>query len=325
MTGRVGPDVAGREDAPGHRDEVGQEVDGDQPGLAPGSSPSRAATVASSCSISATWRWPPSPYAFTLSLTSPNMQVRLGLAAGARDAALGVDHEVADEAGPGERRQGQERRGRVAARRADDRDRGVDERRQLGAMQLRQAVDGARRGGPGAGARSRTSAGSRPGSRSRKSGPRSMTAVPARRRGRGTRPAAAPWGRARKTASASGSSASMVSPVAARCGWMAADRLVVAVAAGEADDLDVRVPGEQADELGADVAGRPDDPDADPARPSSTARPRSERGVTPDERSVATAAGDSSPALTGATRPLTGRVAGLIGAPGSDGPSSWDA
>ena len=43
-------------------------------------------------------------------------QVRLGLAAGARNAALGVDHEVRDEPGPGERRQREHRHGRVATR-----------------------------------------------------------------------------------------------------------------------------------------------------------------------------------------------------------------
>ena len=54
-------------------------------------------------------------------------QVRLGFATRARDAALGIDHEIADQPGPRERRQGEQRRGRVAARRTDDRDRGVDQ------------------------------------------------------------------------------------------------------------------------------------------------------------------------------------------------------
>ena len=44
-----------------------------------------------------------------------------------------------------------------------------------------------------------------------------------------------------------------------------ADRLVVAVAPGEADDQDVGMPGEQADELRPDVPGRADD--ADPQSP----------------------------------------------------------
>ena len=44
------------------------------------------------------------------------------------------------------------------------------------------------------------------------------------------------------------------------------DRVVVAAAPGEPDQLDVRMAGQQPDQLGADVAGRPDDPDPDPAR-----------------------------------------------------------
>ena len=47
---------------------------------------------------------------------------------------------------------------------------------------------------------------------------------------------------------------------------VAADRVVVTVAPGQADDRDVRVARQQADELAARVAGRPDDPDPDPAR-----------------------------------------------------------
>ena len=56
-------------------------------------------------------------------------QVRLGLAAGAADAALGVDDEVADEPGPGQGGQREERRGGIAAGRADDRDGRFVERR----------------------------------------------------------------------------------------------------------------------------------------------------------------------------------------------------
>ena len=69
-------------------------------------------------------------------------QVGLGLATGARDAALGIDHEVADQPGARQRREREERRGRVAAGRADDRDRGVDQGCELGAVELGQAVDG---------------------------------------------------------------------------------------------------------------------------------------------------------------------------------------
>ena len=81
-------------------------------------------------------------------------EVGLGLAAGAADAALGIDDEVADETGPGERGEGEERRRRVAARRADERRLAAPplaDRGQLGPMQLGQPVDGAGRGGPAAG------------------------------------------------------------------------------------------------------------------------------------------------------------------------------
>ena len=44
------------------------------------------------------------------------------------------------------------------------------------------------------------------------------------------------------------------------------DRLVLAVAAGEPDDLDVRMPAQQPDQLAAAVAGRADDPDTDASR-----------------------------------------------------------
>ncbi len=48
-------------------------------------------------------------------------------------------------------------------------------------------------------------------------------------------------------------------------GMEALDRVVVAIAAGEADEVDVRVAREQADQLAADVARSADDPDADPS------------------------------------------------------------
>ena len=90
---------------------------------------------------------------------------------------------------------------------------------------------------------------------------------------------------------------------------------------GEPDDLDVRVAGEQPDQLGADVAGRADDPDPDPARPTVVGDAPARTRRSPDERSVSTAAGDSSPALTGAWR--RSRAAGSGDSPGSEGPSSW--
>ncbi len=47
---------------------------------------------------------------------------------------------------------------------------------------------------------------------------------------------------------------------------VAADRLVLAVATREPDDLDVRMARQQPDELRADVPGRPDDADTDAPR-----------------------------------------------------------
>ncbi len=46
---------------------------------------------------------------------------------------------------------------------------------------------------------------------------------------------------------------------------VAADRIVVAVATGEPDDVDVGMAGQEADQLRADVPGRADDADAQPA------------------------------------------------------------
>ena len=56
---------------------------------------------------------------------------------GAGDALLGVDHDVGDQPGAGERREREQRRGRVAARVGDDRGAG-----DLLAVQLGQPVDG---------------------------------------------------------------------------------------------------------------------------------------------------------------------------------------
>ena len=47
------------------------------------------------------------------------------------------------------------------------------------------------------------------------------------------------------------------------------DRVVVAFAALQADEVHVRVAGQDPDELRADVAGRPDDAAADPSRATS--------------------------------------------------------
>ena len=96
-------------------------------------------------------------------------EVRLGLATGPGDAALGIDHQVADEPGADQRREGQEGGGGVAARRPDDRDRRIDEGGQLVAMELGQTVDGEVEQVRRADGRSRTSAGSR---RARRAGNR---------------------------------------------------------------------------------------------------------------------------------------------------------
>ena len=111
------------------------------PGLADGSSPSRPAIPASSCSISATWRCPPTPYACDALVDLAEQEAGLEFPPGARYAALGVDDEIADQPGAGQRREREERRRRVAAGRADDGDRGIDERLELVAVELRQAVD----------------------------------------------------------------------------------------------------------------------------------------------------------------------------------------
>ena len=235
------------------------------------------------------------PYAETLSLTSPNMQVRLGLAAGARDAALGIDHEVADQPGPRQRRQRQQRRGRVAAGRADDRDRRVDQRLELGAVELRQAVDRA----------------------VEEVGPRVLEAVPARVVGRvaqaevgpevddrgarggevGDEPRAGAVGECQEDRvdrpRAASASDGQVGRREVRMD--AADRIVVALAADEPDQLDIRVARQQPDQLATDVPGRADDPDPDAPRPAG--RVDAARGAR-DECGVWLRAGASSVVVT---------------------------
>ena len=203
----------------------------------------------------------------------PEHEVRLGLAPGARDAALGVDDEVLDEPGARQRREREERRGRIAARRADDADRRVDERRQLLAMELRQTVDrvleevGARmleavparvvgrvaQSEVGALVDDRRARGDEVGDELRRGAVREGeedrvrgrqlgvdVEIERRRDGRGRR-AIGSWSRPRPD---------------------------------EPDQLDVRVPRQQPNQLAADVAGRPDDPDADHARrPRRAPRP----------------------------------------------------
>ena len=188
----------------------------------------------------------------------------------------------------------------------------VDERRELGAVQLGQAVDGVARG-----ARARV-----------------LEAVPARVVGRVAQPEVGPevddrgavgdevrdeaGRRAVREGEERGVDLGQRVPDRevgrGEVRVVAADRIVVAVAAGEPDDVDVRMARQQPDQLGADVAGRADDADADPARPAVRATPRSERGRNPDDWSVAIAAGDPSPALTGARG--RSRAAGSGGSPG---------
>ena len=175
LVGRVGRTWPADRMPAGHRDQVGQEVDPRRPGSRAGSAPSRA----SSCSISATWRWPPIPYAFTLSLTSPNIRSGLASRPAPETPLLASMTRSSIRPARASGARASSVAGRIAAGVADDRDGGVAERRELGAMELGQPVDGVAEEVRRAGARSRTSAGSRRRSRRRKSGPRSMTAVPA--------------------------------------------------------------------------------------------------------------------------------------------------
>ena len=123
---------------------------------------------------------------------SPAIERCVGLvegAPGAGDALLGVDHHVGDQPGAGERREREQRRGRVAA--------GVGDDRRVGdplAVQLGQPVDGLARAAPGAGAgrtsarRSRASAaGSRRSGRRRARRARAAPRRSARRRRAGRR------------------------------------------------------------------------------------------------------------------------------------------
>ena len=255
----------------------GRKSTATMPGLAPGRAPSRPADRGQLLLDLGDVAMPAEAVRLDALVDLAEHEVRLGLAAGARHAALGVDHEIADQAGAGQRREREERGRRVAAGRADDRDRGVDERRELRAVELRQAVDGAleevrarvleavpaRVVGRVAQAEVRALVDDRRARRRRGPGR-------ARRRRRGAAP-----GRRRRPA---GSSAWTVRPVVARCGMDPGDRVVVAAAPGEPDQLDVRVAGEQPDQLGADVAGRADDPDADPPRPAGRVDARAASG-----------------------------------------------
>ena len=105
------------------------------------------------------------------------------LAAGAADARLGVDHHVAEQLGAGERREGEDRGGRVAAGVGDEVGAG-----DLLAVQLRQPVHGAAHQS-GRRVRRRTSPRRRPG---RGAGSRQTGRPPARRARAAPRPPAPP-------------------------------------------------------------------------------------------------------------------------------------
>ena len=231
------------------------------PGLASGSRPASAATCASSCSISATWRWPPRPYAFTLSLTSPNIRSGFASRPAPETPLLASTTRSSIRPGARERREREERGGRVAAGRADDGDRRVDERLELGAVELGQPVD----------------------RDVEEVGVRVLEAVPARVVGRVAEAEVGPEvddrgaglddarddargravGEGEEDGVDSGSEASTTQAGVGEVRVDAVERVAVAVAALEADDRHVRVAGQEADQLGADVAGRPDDADPD--------------------------------------------------------------
>ena len=217
------------------------------------------------------------PYALTLSLTSPNWSSALASRPAPETPLLASTTRSAIKPGAGQRGEGQQRRRRVAAGRPDDRDRRVDERRRARRDAAREGRRRRRRADRAGDARSHTSVGSRPGRRRRKSGPWSMTAVPAATRS-GTIAAAAPWGRARKTASLGGSSAWTVRPVPARCGWIPAIGSWSRPRPTRPDERHVRVARQEADQLGADVPGRADDPDADRGADRRQDRPRARSG-----------------------------------------------
>ena len=176
------------------------------------------------------------------------VEVRLGVPAGARHAALGVHDDVRDQPGAREGREREDRGGRVAARRADDRARascpGPPAPRGAAPAGRRRRRRAARAGD----GRSGTRPGSPPASRKRKSGPRSMTVWPRSRnssiaagndavgerqehrlrvrRARGRTPA----GHASRGAGGCGRSGRPCArgptrPVIATCGWSASRRI----------------------------------------------------------------------------------------------------
>ena len=183
----------------------------------------------------------------------------LRVATGARDAALGVDHEIADEAGTGQRREREQGRGRITAGRAHDRHFGIDQRLQLVTVQLGQTVD-----------RLLEEVGSRV-----------LEAVPARvvvgvsetevgseiddggpgrdEIGNEVDRRAVREGKERGVNLGQVGGDGEVGDRKVRV--VTTDGVVVPVTPGQADDIDVRVTGQDPDQLGTDVPGRTDDPD----------------------------------------------------------------
>ena len=97
---------------------------------------------------------------------------------------------------------------------------------------------------------------------------------------------------------------------------VAADRVVLAVAAGESDDLDVRMARQQPDELGTDVPGGTDDADADPSRPAVRAHAPLGAGEEPRRLVRRDRRGRSEPRAHWRTWPLTGGWLGLLAGSG---------
>ena len=147
-----------------------------------------------------------------------------------------------------------------------------------------------------------------------------MTDVPFAMRS-GTSAAAAPCGSARKAASTAGKSVPTSSSVRARCGWWPAigSSWRSLPASPTRSTFGWRASRRMSSAPTYPVA--PMIPTRSRRGPPSGLIPRFERGRVPDERSVAIAAGDSSPVLTG-TRGRS-RAAGSGDSPGRDEPSSW--
>jgi hypothetical protein len=306
--------VARREDAPRHRDEMGEEVDADRARVR-----ARVEALASRGERQLLFDLgdvavPAEAVRADALVDLAEQHLGLEVPTRARHAALGVHDEVADEPGARQRGERKERGRRIAAGRPDDGDRRIDESGQLLAMELRQPVDRL----------------------VQEVGTRVLEAVPARvvgwvaqaevgsevddrRAGRddvrheGCRRA---MGKGEEGGVDVGEHRADGEVRRRQMRMVAGDRVVVSVAPGEPDDLDVRVAGKEPDELGPDVAGRPDDPDADAPRPavrlSAARRPWYEprRAVRRGRR------GRPEPRAHGRTGPLAGGRLGWLAGTG---------